>query len=256
MTSHIAFYAALGVRSKHIQSRAITTSESESNYQLNSQSTTMSFTKPLQILTISTALFTSGGIAALSAFTIPQLCSQPASRSLPLLHWLFSRGSHAAPTGILLSSTGFAYLAYAAVPGSATTLSSTLTQLTRGKPGLFLAASLLCFFTAIFTSLVMLPTNFRLIELDESLGGAHSASSARYREGINAAPRSAEDSVNGKEDVSQWTDGSGPLGKTGGDSSREVDEEVWSLLGRFGRLNYVRAGLMGVGGVVGLVASL
>jgi hypothetical protein len=113
----------------------------------------------------------------------------------------------------------------------------------------------LAFSAALFTR-VMIPTNFELIEMNERLGGAHSAQSARYREAIGAKPRSAEESVNGKEDVSQWTDLSGPQEKTGREATAEEEERVRELLGRFGRLNYVRAGLMGVGGVVGLVAAL
>lgn len=215
--------------------------------------------KVIQILTLSTALFTSGGIATLSAFDIPLLRSQPASRSLPLLRWLFSRGSHAAPTGILLSGAGFAYLSYASLPpspSSTRTLGALLRSLGQGgQPGLFLAASVLAFSAALFTR-VMIPTNFELIEMNEKLGGTHSAASASYRERIGAKPRSAEESVNGKEDVSQWTDLSGPQEKTGREATAEEEERVRELLGRFGRLNYVRAGLVGVGGVVGLVAAL
>jgi hypothetical protein len=216
----------------------------------------MSATQAIQIFTISTALFTAGGIASLSAFDVPLMRSQPASRSLPMLRWLFSRGSHIAPTGIILSSTGFAYLAYAALPASARSLNGILTHVAKGKPGLFLMASVLSFSTAMFTSVVMIPTNFDLIKRNEDLGGSHSVDSASYRESINAKPRSAEESVNGKEDISQWTDTSDPQGKTKKESSREEDEQVKGLLTKFERLNYVRAGLMGVGGVVGLIAAL
>ena len=215
--------------------------------------------KAIQILTLSTALFTSGGIATLSAFDIPLLRSQPASRSLPLVRWLFSRGSHAAPTGILLSGAGFAYLSYASLPpppASTHTLGAILRSLRQGgPPGLFLAASVLAFSAALFTR-VMLPTNFELIEMNERLGGARSAASARYREAIGAKPRTAEESVNGKEDVSQWTDLSGPQERTRREATAEEEERVRELLGRFATLNYVRAGLVGVGGVVGLVAAL
>lgn len=214
--------------------------------------------KAIQTLTLTTALFTSGGIATLSAFAIPLLRSQPASRSLPLLRWLFSRGSHLAPTGILLSSAGFAYLSYTSLPPSSPThsLAALLRSLCQaGQPGLFLAASVLALSAALFTR-VMLPTNFELIEVNERLGGAHSERSARYREGVGAEPRSAEESVSGKEDVSQWTDWSGPQERTRREATKEEEERVRELLGRFGRLNYVRAGLVGVGGVVGLVAAL
>ena len=137
--------------------------------------------KAIQTLTLTTALSTSGGIATLSALAIPLLRSQPASRSLPLLRWLFSRGSHLAPTGILLSSAGFAYLSYASLPPSSPThsLAALLRSLGQaGQPGLFLAASVLALSAALFTR-VMLPTNFELIEVNERLGGAHSERSAR-----------------------------------------------------------------------------
>ncbi|ORY07934.1 hypothetical protein BCR34DRAFT_16188 [Clohesyomyces aquaticus] len=54
-------------------------------------------TQALQIIGVSTALMASGGIACLSLFDIPLLSSQPASRSLPQIRWLFSRGSHIFP---------------------------------------------------------------------------------------------------------------------------------------------------------------
>ncbi|KAH6614143.1 hypothetical protein C7974DRAFT_321106 [Boeremia exigua] len=220
----------------------------------------MAALKTLQTLTISTALLTSGGIATLSLFDIPMLRSQPASRSLPLLRWLFSRGSHTAPTGILLSSTGFLALAYTSLPASSTSpwtsifSSSTLSALTQGKPALYLTAATLSLFAALFTR-AMLPTNFALIELNEALGGSKSAASATYRERVGAQPRSALESVQGKEDVGEW-EGSGPQAKTRREASEEEEQRVRELLGRFGGLNLVRAGLVGVGGVVGLVCAL
>lgn len=217
---------------------------------------TMSATQAVEIFTISTALFTAGGIAALSAFDVPLMRSQPASRSLPMLRWLFSRGSHVAPTGIILSSSGFAYLAYAALPASARTLNSVAAHIAKGKSGLFLAASALSFSAALFTSVVMIPTNFELIKRNEDLGGSHSADSAAYRRSIDAKHRTAEESVNGKQDVNQWTDTSDPQGETQRESSKEEDEQVDGLLTKFEMLNYVRAGLIGIGGVVGLVAAL
>ncbi|KAF9694395.1 hypothetical protein EKO04_007536 [Ascochyta lentis] len=216
----------------------------------------MSTTQAIQIISISTALFASGGIASLSAFDIPLMRSQPASRSLPMLRWLFSRGSHTAPTAIIISSTGFLYLAYASLPPTAQTLSSTLTHLTHGNPASFLGASLLSFSCALFTSLVMIPTNFELIKRNEDLGGAHSLNSAQYRQSVNAPPRSAEESVNGKDDISQWSDVSGPQEKTARASSEEQDGEVKALLSKFEKLNYIRAVLIGAGGVVGLVGAL
>ncbi|KAJ4366050.1 hypothetical protein N0V95_000276 [Ascochyta clinopodiicola] len=217
----------------------------------------MSAIQAIQIISISTALFASGGIATLSAFDIPLMRSQPASRSLPMLRWLFSRGSHTAPTAIIISSTGFLYLAYAALPSSARTASGILTHLARGgKTSFFLAASALSFSCALFTSLAMIPTNFELIRRNEQLGGSHSKESAEYRRSINAQPRNAEESVNGKDDISQWSDVSDPQEKTARDSSKQQDEEVQALLTKFERLNYVRAALIGIGGIVGLVGAL
>lgn len=51
----------------------------------------------IQITSITTSLLAAGGIAALSLFDIPLLASQPADRALPLVRWLFSRGSHIFP---------------------------------------------------------------------------------------------------------------------------------------------------------------
>lgn len=100
----------------------------------------MSTTQTIQILSITTALLASGSIATLSLFATPLLQSQPASRSL---RWLFSRGSHIFPTSALLSSSGFAYLAYTSLPTHAT--HSLFTHATTGKSGLYLAASALAF---------------------------------------------------------------------------------------------------------------
>lgn len=108
----------------------------------------------------------------------------------------------------------------------------------------------------------MVPTNFRLIKLNEELGGTRSKKSAEYRQEkyeqqmAGEWPRNADESTDGKDDVSQWWDWSPPQERTRRESSKKQDEEVRGLLERFGRLNWMRAGLMGVGGVVGLVASL
>jgi hypothetical protein len=111
----------------------------------------------------------------------------------------------------------------------------------------------------------MIPTNFALIKKNEDLGGTRSQKSAEYREKkktaeeremIGAFPRSAEDSVNGKDDIGQWFDFSPPQERTVRDSTKKDDEEVRGLLENFARLNWVRAGLMGVGGLVGLVGAL
>jgi len=157
----------------------------------------------------------------------------------------------------MLSSAGFAYLSYTALPASASrTFSTILSHAAKGIPGLYLAASVLCFSTAIFTHVALIPTNFTLIKKNEDLGGSHSAQSAAYRGKVGAKPRTADESVNGKQDVSQWTDLSDPQQQTQRESTEHEDEEVRGLLSKFEKLNYVRAGLMGAGGIVGLVAAL
>jgi hypothetical protein len=110
----------------------------------------------------------------------------------------------------------------------------------------------------------MIPTNFTLIKLNEQLGGTRSAKSAQHRQKLADDPnkmpggwdRSAEDSVDGKDDVSQWFDLSPPQERTRKDSSKKQDEEVRELLEKFKALNWARAVLMGIGGVVGLSAAL
>lgn len=103
----------------------------------------------------------------------------------------------------------------------------------------------------------MIPTNFKLIAKNEELGGASSEFSAKHG-GALPAKRSAEDSVNGEgegEGFDQFTDLSGPQGRTTKESSREEDEEVRGLLGKFGRMNLVRAAGFGIGGFIGLLAG-
>jgi hypothetical protein len=99
----------------------------------------------------------------------------------------------------------------------------------------------------------MIPTNFRLIEVNEAKGGSRSQASkaAGASQGM-----SAEESVDGKEQVGQFTDLSGPMEKTKEASSKAEDEEVRALLAKFGKLNAVRAILLASGGIVGLVAGL
>jgi hypothetical protein len=217
----------------------------------------MSATQTIQILSISTALIASGGIASLSLFDIPLLKSQPASRSLPMIRWLFSRGSHIFPTAAGLSSSGFAYLAYTSLPqAAAQSLSTILQHAVKGQPGLYLAAAALSISIAPITSLAMIPTNFALIKKNEELGGARSADSAAYRSKAGSKQRSAEESVNNEDDVSQWTDLSVPQERTAKDSTKEQDEEVRELLEKFGKLNMLRAVAIGAGGIVGLMSAL
>jgi len=116
----------------------------------------------------------------------------------------------------------------------------------------FVAASLLSLSIAPVTSL-MLSTNFRLIELNERRAGARSSRSAELGD---QGGRSAEESVDGKGQVSQWTDLSGPQEKTGEESTQVEDDEVRALLEKFGKMNAVRGVLLGLGGVVGLAVGL
>lgn len=216
----------------------------------------MSLKTAIQVASISTALAASGGIAVLSLFDIPEIKSQPASRSLPMTRWLFSRGSHIFPTASFVSSSGFAYLAYSSLPAHQRTISSLVNYASKSPTGLYIAAAVLTFSIAPWTTLAMIPTNFRLIKLNEELGGSRSAKSAEQREKQGASSRSAEESTEGKDDVSQWTDLSGPQEKTAKTGSKAVEEEVQDLLERFGKLNSIRAVLIGVGGIVGLMAAL
>jgi len=217
----------------------------------------MSATQTIQILSISTALLASGGIAALSLFDIPLLQSQPASRSLPMIRWLFSRGSHTFPTAAITSASGFVYLAYKALPpSSVNSISSVVQHAVKGKPGLYLAAAALSFSIAPITGLAMIPTNFALIKKNEELGGSRSKASAEYRENAGSKERSADESVDSKDDVSQWKDLSVPQEKTERQSTQAEDQEVNELLDKFGKLNMLRAVAIGSGGIVGLMAVL
>lgn len=208
-----------------------------------------------QVLSISTALISSGGIFALTLFNVPLLQAQPASRSLPSIRWLFSRGSHIFPTAAFLSAAGFSYLAFAALPLRQKAILQLLKFASNSaKVNTYLAAAALSMSIGPVTS-IMIPTNFTLIKLNEEKGGARSERLAR--EG-HAEPsgRSAEESVNDKAGGLEWTDLSGPQGKTTRDSTGKEDERVRELLGVFGRWNAVRGGLLAAGGVVGLVAAL
>lgn len=216
--------------------------------------------KTTLVLSIGTSLVASGGILSLTFFDIPILVSQPASRSLPSVRWLFSRGSHTFPTAAVLSTSGFAWLAYSAIPASvrlAELLSGS--SIARTKFLGYAAASLLSLSIGPVTTYLMIPTNFKLIELNERLGGAKSSRSAELGD---RGGRSAEESVYGENqtgqfsDLSQFTDVSGPAEKTGRESSAQEDAEVKNLLGKFGRLNSLRGFLIGLGGIVGLATAL
>jgi hypothetical protein len=211
-------------------------------------------TKTALILSVSTSLIASGGILTLTFFDIPILAAQPASRSLPSTRWLFSRGSHTFPTAAILSSGGFAWLAYSAIPtGIRLVEVLSVSGGARTKIFGFAAASLLSLSIAPVTTFLMIPTNFRLIEINERNGGARSARSAELGD---QGGRSAEDSVDGKGQVSQFSDLSGPQEKTPKESSKQEDAEVKQLLEKFGKLNALRGFLLGLGGIVGLAVAL
>lgn len=210
----------------------------------------------VQALSIATSLVASGGIMTLSLFDVPILQSQPASRSLPSIRWLFSRGSHIFPQAAVLSSAGFMYLAYAALPASRQGLLRTLSQGSSfsGTVVGYLLAAALSGSIGPFTAFVMIPTNFQLIEKNAQMGGARSVKSAGQA-GVGVQ-KSAEDSVNGYGEASQFTDLSGPQQKTLKDSSKTEDEQARELLEKFKWLNGCRALLLASGGMVGLICAL
>lgn len=163
----------------------------------------------------------------------------------------------------MLACGGYLYLAYASLPArGASNVGDVLGKVLRllsvsgngVKTNGYLAAAVLCFGTAAFTS-VMVPTNFALIEKNEQQGGARSQANAQ-NSSSGGKSRSANESVSGEGQESQFTDLSGPQTKTSRESSEEEDREVQALLERFGKLNLVRAGLLGAGGVVGLWTAL
>ena len=218
----------------------------------------MSFTQiGIQTASIATSLIAAGGIAALSLFDIPELQSQPASRSLPSIRWLFSRGSHIFPPASSLSAIGFAYLAYTALSPRRGVLQLLKFGENNSKTNAYLLAAALSFSIAPWTALVMVPrVNFKLIEKNEQYGGARSEKSAKETDITSTEGRSAEDSVDGKGDVNQFTDLSDPASRTQKGTGKEENAKVMEMLGQFGRLNAVRALLIGAGGIVGLVAAL
>lgn len=216
-----------------------------------------SLTPALQTFSITTALIASGGIATLSLFDVPILQAQPASRSLPSIRWLFSRGSHIFPAAALLSSAGFVTLAYNALPAASRTFIQLLKIGSKGsRVGGYTLAAALCISIAPVTRFAMIPTNFELIKLNESKGGARSEQSAKASKGHAAGQRSAEDSVAGKGEAAEFKDLSRPMERTPKDTSEGEDEKVRRLLTKFAALNMVRAAVIGLGGVVGLYTAL
>lgn len=208
----------------------------------------------VQVATITTSLVSAGGIACLSLFDIPELRAQPASRSLPSVRWLFSRGSHIFPTTSFLAAAGFTYLAIAIHPGAASRILKVASN--SPKVNLYLAAAAINAGNFFWTPLAMIPTNFALIELNEKIGGTRSAKAASEKQ-YGAGDRSADDSVNSKGDsTSEFKDLTGPQTQTDRKSSPEEDRKADELLAKFGALNAVRSLFPGVGGVVGLIAAL
>jgi len=214
-------------------------------------------TTTTQLLSISIALIAAGSLSGTSFFEIPQLQAQPASRSLPSVRWYFSKGSHIFPQAASVSCAGFAYLAYQALPSSTRTVIQLLKLTSNGaKVNGYLAAAVLSIGVAPFTAIVMIPTNFALIKMNEEKGGFRSAESAR-RSTAKPDTRSAEESIDGKgEGGSQWTDLSGPQEKTNLDTTKEEDEKVRGLLSKFSNMNLVRAFLFGAAGLIGLWSAL
>jgi hypothetical protein len=120
----------------------------------------------------------------------------------------------------------------------------------------YLLAALMTVSIGPFTGL-MVPTNFELIKINEEKGGKRSQKSEKEDDGkYEPGERSAEDSVAGKgEGGNELTDLSGPQEKTK-EATDEENERVMVLLRRFQLLNAIRAALIGVGGVVGLMVAL
>ncbi|KAG7407597.1 hypothetical protein Forpe1208_v013420 [Fusarium oxysporum f. sp. rapae] len=204
----------------------------------------------VEIISISTALMASGGIATLTFFDVPELQSQPASRSLPSIRWLFSRGSHVFPSASLLSTIGFMYSASSISSPSSGSLFAFSNNTSRTNT--FLTAAALAFSIAPFTQL-MIPTNFTLIKANNKLGGARSEKASKDDASTD---RSSWESVKGTGEGFEFTDLSGPQEQTERESTAEEDEKVRNLLERFRWLNLVRAVLIGAGGVVGLYAAI
>ncbi|KAJ3164596.1 hypothetical protein HDU88_005243 [Geranomyces variabilis] len=230
------------------------------------------------VIAISTALLGAGAIACLSLFDVPILQAQPASRSLPSIRWLFSRGSHVFPSAAGVASTAFAFVAYntaapiaaAATAGrtvtTATTLVSFLSELAFSKayatPRLYALAAALSISIYPFTTFIMIPLNFSLIKLNNMKGGFASSDGATAaklatKDDINKTlQRSAQDSVNGVGELDTLQDLSGPQDRTWLDTSAEEDATVRERLERFKWLNMTRAVLLGSGGIVGLATAL
>lgn len=208
---------------------------------------------------IGTAFLASGGIASLSLFNVPMLQSQPAERSLPQTRWLFSRGSHIFPQAANLSALSFTYLAYAALPPAKKAWTQILKVFYFNNGRIvngYVLAALLCLGIGPYTSFRMLETNFQIIQMNESAGGARSKKSAELNDLKASQARTARESVAGEGQAEEFEDVSGPQEVTLQSTTPEEDEKVRKLLGDFGRKNLVRAGLMALGGIVGTITAV
>ena len=225
-------------------------------------------TLALKVISISTSLIAAGGIATLTLFSIPSLRALPASRSLPQIRWLFSRGSHIFPAASLISSSGFLSLAFLALPVGQRTLPHLLKTFGsrggawNGSVAGYVASAVLCISIAPWTAQIMVPTNFELIRIGHEKGGKRSERSAKEEANKDSGGTEAGgsdpalDSVDGQGQASQFTDLSDPQGKIEASTTEEEDRKVQQLLTKFGQLNMGRAVLMGAGGILGLVTSL
>ncbi|KAL8783701.1 MAG: hypothetical protein Q9213_004440 [Squamulea squamosa] len=190
----------------------------------------------LQTLSISTSLVAAGGIASITLFNVPPLQALPASRALPQIRWLFSRGSHIFPTAAAISSAGFVSLAFFALSEGQRSLPQFLEGcVNNGLVQGYLAAAALSISIGPVTS-IMVPTNFELMGMNEEKGGTRSEK--------NAAVESK-----GKGQASEFSDLSKPQGKVKNETTKEDDEKVEKLLAKFGTLNMARGILIGAGGI-------
>ncbi|KAF8850193.1 hypothetical protein BDZ45DRAFT_751978 [Acephala macrosclerotiorum] len=180
----------------------------------------------------------------------------PTSIPLPPLHPLALQSRLPRPQAAVLSSAGFAFLAFSTLGPR-----QSITQLSRvfnnsGNLNGYLAAAALSMNIGPFTRLAMIPTNFELIEINENKGGKRSKRSAGEGVDEKDGKRRVIDSVNGEGEGSEFTDLSGPQEKTEKETTREDEAMVRKLLDRFGALNVLRALLIRAGGMVGLVTAL
>ncbi|TFL00129.1 hypothetical protein BDV98DRAFT_605573 [Pterulicium gracile] len=213
----------------------------------------------LQVIGVSLSLIGTGMNIGFSHFAMDALKTQPASRSLPTVRWLFSRGSHTIPMIIFISSACFSVLSV--LPDHRPTMSPVFRSLSHFKMGPvnvgYLGAAAFNAAIGLVTMKLMLGNNFALIEMNEKKGGARSveAAEALGQQG-QKGPMSADESISGAGQPSQFTDLSGPQPRTDMDTTPEEDKEVREMLELFTRQNLLRIGLSGVGGLLGLVTAL